>query len=312
MASENLVIRLVVLSQDAGAIIGKEGRTIRSFRDESGANISISGSAGVERILSISGSTNRIKTACRLIGEKLEEVSLHEMASDPDIANPSGDGRHIAPVTFRLLVPNSQCGPLIGKGGSKIKEIREASGATITIPSETLPGSSERAVTVSGSPDAISQCVYNIADVMLEFPARQNNVQFDPQGMGIPGAKTGLRSGFAGVGLRWGRASLGSGFAGVGLRWGRASLGSGFAGVGLRWGRASLGSGFSGVGRASLGSGFAGVGLRWGRAKLRSGLAEEWVYNNHQLCLDNLLGLDNSLSPAFPVRRNKRSSYPVQ
>ena len=29
------------------------------------------------------------------------------------------------PVTLRLIVPASQCGSLIGKGGSKIKEIRE-------------------------------------------------------------------------------------------------------------------------------------------------------------------------------------------
>lgn len=29
------------------------------------------------------------------------------------------------PVTLRLIVPASQCGSLIGKGGSKIKDIRE-------------------------------------------------------------------------------------------------------------------------------------------------------------------------------------------
>ena len=29
------------------------------------------------------------------------------------------------PVTVRLIIPASQCGSLIGKGGSKIKEIRE-------------------------------------------------------------------------------------------------------------------------------------------------------------------------------------------
>ena len=29
------------------------------------------------------------------------------------------------PVTLRIVVPASQCGSLIGKGGCKIKEIRE-------------------------------------------------------------------------------------------------------------------------------------------------------------------------------------------
>ena len=31
----------------------------------------------------------------------------------------------IPPITLRLIVPASQCGSIIGKGGSKIKEIRE-------------------------------------------------------------------------------------------------------------------------------------------------------------------------------------------
>lgn len=29
------------------------------------------------------------------------------------------------PVTLRLIVPGSQCGSIIGKGGAKIQEIRE-------------------------------------------------------------------------------------------------------------------------------------------------------------------------------------------
>lgn len=32
-----------------------------------------------------------------------------------------------SPVTLKLIVPASQCGSLIGKGGAKIKEIREVS-----------------------------------------------------------------------------------------------------------------------------------------------------------------------------------------
>ena len=37
------------------------------------------------------------------------------------------------PITFRLVVPASQCGSLIGKGGSKIKEIREVTGASVQV-----------------------------------------------------------------------------------------------------------------------------------------------------------------------------------
>lgn len=41
------------------------------------------------------------------------------------------------PVTLRLVVPASQCGSLIGKGGSKIKEIREV---TAPPPAWRVPG----------------------------------------------------------------------------------------------------------------------------------------------------------------------------
>ncbi|XP_057293005.1 poly(rC)-binding protein 1-like [Hydractinia symbiolongicarpus] len=168
MAEEKLELHFIILSQDAGGIIGREGRNIRQMRDESGANINISGSAGVERILNIKGTASEIKAAVHMTSEKLQEVSS------------TGTSDYVPPVTMRLLVPNSQCGPLIGKGGTRIKEIREISGATITIPSETLPGSSERSVTLAGSPEALGNCVAKICEVFEEFPARQNNVQYYP------------------------------------------------------------------------------------------------------------------------------------
>ena len=46
------------------------------------------------------------------------------------------------PITLRLIMPASQCGSLIGKGGSKIKEIREITGASVVVASEMLPNSS--------------------------------------------------------------------------------------------------------------------------------------------------------------------------
>lgn len=171
-------LHFIILSQDAGGIIGREGRNIRQIRDESGANINISGSAGVERILNIKGSIKEIKLAVTMVAQKLQEIASGAKAD------------YAPPCTMRLLVPNSQCGPLIGKGGSRIKEIREGSGATITIPTETLPGSTERSVTIAGSTDALGECIGKICEVFEEFPARQNNVQFYPhmypQSMGPP------------------------------------------------------------------------------------------------------------------------------
>ena len=74
-----------------------------------------------------------------------------------------------------MIVPASQCGSLIGKGGSKIKEIREVTGASIQVASEMLPNSTERAVTISGGSKAITQCVYHICLVMSEVRAICNH-----------------------------------------------------------------------------------------------------------------------------------------
>lgn len=83
------------------------------------------------------------------------------------------------PISLRLIVPASQCGSLIGKGGSKIKEIREVTGASIQVASEMLPNSTERAVTLSGTGEAITQCIYHICNVMLEVSKTPNIVR-DP------------------------------------------------------------------------------------------------------------------------------------
>lgn len=86
-----------------------------------------------------------------------------------------------AQVTLRLVVPASQCGSLIGKGGAKIKEIREMTGATIQVASEMLPNSTERAVTISGNSDGITKCIYQICCVMMESPPKGATIPYRPK-----------------------------------------------------------------------------------------------------------------------------------
>ena len=56
----------------------------------------------------------------------------------------------------------------LGKGGSKIKEVREVTGASVQVASEMLPNSTERAVTISGNSEAVIQCIYHICVIMSE------------------------------------------------------------------------------------------------------------------------------------------------
>ena len=50
-------------------------------------------------------------------------------------------------------------GAIIGKGGARIRKIRNDSGAGISI-EEALPGSNERLITITGTPTQINLAQY--------------------------------------------------------------------------------------------------------------------------------------------------------
>ncbi|XP_031204357.1 poly(rC)-binding protein 3 isoform X7 [Mastomys coucha] len=173
-----LTIRLLMHGKEVGSIIGKKGETVKKMREESGARINISEGNCPERIVTITGPTDAIFKAFAMIAYKFEEDIINSMSNSPATSKP--------PVTLRLVVPASQCGSLIGKGGSKIKEIRESTGAQVQVAGDMLPNSTERAVTISGTPDAIIQCVKQICVVMLESPPKGATIPYRPKPVSTP------------------------------------------------------------------------------------------------------------------------------
>uniref|UniRef100_A0A671DJ17 K Homology domain-containing protein n=1 Tax=Rhinolophus ferrumequinum TaxID=59479 RepID=A0A671DJ17_RHIFE len=142
-----LTIHLLMHGKEVGSIIEKKGETVKKMREESGTRINISEENCPERIVTITGPTDAIFKAFAMIACKFEE-DINSMSNSPATSN--------------------QCSSLISKGGSKIKEIRESTGAQVQVAGDMLPNSTERAVTISGTPDAIIQCVKQICVVMLE------------------------------------------------------------------------------------------------------------------------------------------------
>ncbi|XP_075749873.1 poly(rC)-binding protein 3 isoform X5 [Rhipicephalus microplus] len=185
--SVTLTVRLIMQGKEVGSIIGKKGDNIKKFREESGAKINISDGSCPERIVTVTGSTEAILKAFSLIARKFEEMlsllCLPVQTVGPTLQELQSNGSHLPkpPVTLRLIVPASQCGSLIGKGGSKIKEIREVTGASIQVASEMLPNSTERAVTVSGTAEAITKCIYQICCVMMESPPKGATIPYRPK-----------------------------------------------------------------------------------------------------------------------------------
>lgn len=77
---------------------------------------------------------------------------------------PVGGGEY---TTTQVTIPKDLAGSIIGRGGQRIKEIRERSGATIKI-DDPLPGSNDRIITISGNQSQI-----NFGQFLLQQSVRQ-------------------------------------------------------------------------------------------------------------------------------------------
>jgi transcription antitermination factor NusA-like protein len=167
---EQASIRALIQSKYVGAIIGIRGATIKSIRETTSTRVSIDTAGGFnaqERILTVSGTVEGVGEAYGMICDKMEKQDLR---NDSSI--------HNAKVFLHLLVAQQQTGALIGKEGANIKNIREMTGAQVSVAQQSLQNSTERAVKVTGTPDNIARAISSIATCLSENPARGVVVPF--------------------------------------------------------------------------------------------------------------------------------------
>ncbi|CAN6566801.1 unnamed protein product [Malus baccata var. baccata] len=163
-AEKPTYVRFLVSNAAAGSVIGKGGATITDFQSQSGARIQLSRNheffpGTTDRIIMISGTINEIVKAVDLVLAKL----LSELHSE--------ETEEVEPRTkLRLVVPNSSCGGIIGKGGSTIKSFIEESQAGIKISPQdnNYFGLNDRLVTVTGSLDEQMRAVDLIVSKLAE------------------------------------------------------------------------------------------------------------------------------------------------
>ncbi|CAH0590402.1 unnamed protein product [Chrysodeixis includens] len=73
--------------------------------------------------------------------------------------NFSNNGGSQQDTTTQVTIPKDLAGAIIGKAGSRIRKIRAESGAGIEI-AEPLPGSTDRIITITGTPQRIQMAQY--------------------------------------------------------------------------------------------------------------------------------------------------------
>lgn len=81
------------------------------------------------------------------------------------------------PLILRVLVPHVMMGAMIGKGGSRFREIEEASAAKLKAQEYTLPNSTDRILFVSGVADAVHIAVYYICTTYISHKEYLGNTR---------------------------------------------------------------------------------------------------------------------------------------
>ncbi|OVA17937.1 K Homology domain [Macleaya cordata] len=178
-------IRFLVSNAAAGSVIGKGGSTITDFQSQSGARIQLSRNneffpGTSDRIIMISGASTEVTKAIELILSKL----LSEVhAEDGDDVDPRSK--------VRIIVPNSSCGGIIGKGGATIKSFIEESQAGIKISPQdhTYIGLNDRLVTVTGTLEEQMRAISLILSKLMEDAhySQSMNTPFSYAGVNFSG-----------------------------------------------------------------------------------------------------------------------------
>lgn len=157
--SNTVSIRMYCPVKEAGAVVGKKGDTISHIREK--ANVRVYVSENIkhvpERVITVKGSAENVARAFGLITRTILEEPEDEPASIMSKL-----------YSLKLLVPHPMVGYIIGKGGSKFREIEENSAAKLKAAEQPLPYSTDRVLSVTGVGDAIHIAIYYISQVMLE------------------------------------------------------------------------------------------------------------------------------------------------
>ena len=158
---DGFTLKFLISPSAAGSVIGKGGATINEFQALTGTRIQLSRNREVfpatnDRVVILSGDLKAILQVLHLIMTKL-------------VADGEGVDRSGQPQVA-LVVPNSACGCVIGKGGSKIRSFVEDSGADIKLSNQDrmLPGCNDRTLTITGSIDGVLRGVALVATTLCE------------------------------------------------------------------------------------------------------------------------------------------------
>jgi len=115
------------------------------------------------------------------VATKLENLAplLRDVLSFTD-EKPAKTGDKEKEAELRILVHTSHAGGIIGKGGQRIKELRDETKASIKVFSQCCPDSTERVIAIQGTVDVVIHAVVTILEVIVSNPIKGAVKLYDP------------------------------------------------------------------------------------------------------------------------------------
>ncbi|KFO70612.1 Insulin-like growth factor 2 mRNA-binding protein 2, partial [Cuculus canorus] len=158
-------LRMLVPTQFVGAIIGKEGLTIKNLTKQTQSKVDIhrkENAGAAEKPITIHATPEGCSEACRMILDIMQKEADETKSAEE--------------IPLKILAHNSLVGRLIGKEGRNLKKIEQDTGTKITIsPLQDLTiYNPERTITVKGSMEACSNAEVEIMKKLRE--AYENDV----------------------------------------------------------------------------------------------------------------------------------------
>nr|XP_020848886.1 insulin-like growth factor 2 mRNA-binding protein 3 isoform X10 [Phascolarctos cinereus] len=160
----DIPLRMLVPTQFVGAIIGKEGATIRNITKQTQSKIDIhrkENAGASEKPITIHASPEGCSTACKIIMEimqkEAQDMKLHFHGISSRTALSAMPRSYNDDLPLKILAHNNFVGRLIGKEGRNLKKIEQDTDTKITISpcwlrlQELTLYNPERTITVKGS-----------------------------------------------------------------------------------------------------------------------------------------------------------------
>jgi ribosomal protein S3 len=195
----------------AGAVIGKQGATIKQIMGDTGASIRLSNDAlpnTTEKSCTIAGDSLQIRDALEVILTKLEENPLRDNVESVPYLSVFARAPHNDPsnspfqaaayqggsisgtqTEAELIIPSASAGMVIGKGGSTVASIKQQSSCIVSV-GQSGDDTSKRPILIKGPSGGVQIALYLIRQ--LVEPEQHRGQSAEPAYISIPASKSGI------------------------------------------------------------------------------------------------------------------------